>query len=196
MRISLKAKVEESLVDLSQHKNSRTAWLKRWQGQCILLCSQLSWTMLVEDRLKLIKQMKDLKEELASLLEEVVKMVRGDLSALERMTLSALITLEVHNVDIVAELITQRCNSLTDFDWLSQLRYYVGAEKNVTVEMVMTKIDYGFEYLGNTPRLVITPLTDRCYRTLMSALFLNLGGALKDQLELVRQRLLKILQRL
>lgn len=177
MRISLKARVEEALVDLSQHKNSRKAWLRRWQGQCILLCSQFSWTMLVEDRLKLIKQMKDLKEELALLLEEVVKMVRGDLTTIERITLSALITLEVHNVDIVTELINQRCNSLTDFDWLSQLRYYVGSEKSVSVEMVMTKLDYGFEYLGNTPRLVITPLTDRCYRTLMSALFLNLGGA-------------------
>ena len=78
--------------------------------------------------------------------------------------------------DVVTKLYEDRVNSATDFQWISQLRYCFENER-VVVKMITTEVPYGYEYLGNTGRLVITPLTDRCYRTLMGAIKLNLGGS-------------------
>jgi len=68
----------------------------------------------------------------------------------DRLTLGALITLDVHARDVVQQLVDANVAHTTDFEWASQLRYYW--RDNVWVEMVQACIAYGYEYLGNTPR--------------------------------------------
>lgn len=66
------------------------------------------------------------------------------------------------------------------FEWFSQLRFYWDREiDDCIIRQTNTHFLYGYEYNGNSGRLVITPLTDRCYITLTTALHLFRGGSPK-----------------
>ena len=110
-------------------------------------------------------------------MEGLVNLVRQEISKLQRCTLEALVVLDVHAKDVVQNtLIDAGVSSPNDFAWLKQLRY-IWEDNDVVVKITNSVMSYNHEYLGNSPRLVITNLTDRCYITLCGAIYLNYGGA-------------------
>ena len=118
--------------------------------------------------------MKALRKKQQSKLMKLTDIIRSPLSKIDFKKIVALITVEVHARNVIERMVKRGCASVDDFEWLSQLRFYW--EDDCIIRQTNTTFKYGYEYLGNNGRLVITPPTDRCYMTLTTALHLRRGS--------------------
>eukprot|EP00945_MAST-04E_sp_MAST-4E-sp1_P004103 g4103.t1 len=190
MRITIKDQIKAAIEQYPQIP--RRDWSLNWPGQVILNVSMLYWTKEVEASIdkKGLEGLKEYKILLDKQIGVIVEMVRGKMTKQQRTLIRALCTLDVHAKNSVQEMIEQKVDRKDAFEWLSQLRFtwdnkpddynrYGDTEEphNLIARILNASQMYGYEYIGNQGRLVVTPLTDRCYRTLMGAVSLMFGGA-------------------
>jgi dynein heavy chain len=106
-----------------EDESPRVDWVKKWPAQTVLGVNMIRWTIKAEDAIN-NGTIKDYVQDLVLELKDVVGLVRTDLSALDRLTLSALVTIDVHNKDVVQSLVDENCSNIQDFSWIAQMRYY------------------------------------------------------------------------
>lgn len=74
----------------------------------------------------------------------MVALVRGELTPLQRLTMGALIVLDVHNLNVVEDFLKKNISSTRDFEWIKQMRYYL-EDDFIKVKMVQSIFPYGYE---------------------------------------------------
>ena len=160
----------------------RKDWVLKHPGQVVATVAQIQWCSSTEDAIGEMLEnrlaLQTWKEKNDKQIEHLTYHVRSNLTDLQRHVIVALITTDVHARDIVDELRAAQVLTINDFNWQKQLRYYFDAElpQVCRIEQIQARLNYGGEYMGATSRLVITPLTDRCWITITGALHIKLGA--------------------
>ena len=169
-------------------------------AQIILLTLAINYVREVEatfDKIKATNDPKALAEynqQQKDQLSDLVRLTQGNLDKEHRTRIMVCITMDAHGRDIVAKLVREQVTEVTSFQWQSQLKHKFRVPpahashlardphlredgKRAEIAICDAILPYDYEYLGNGPRLVITPLTDRIYVTATQALNLKMGCA-------------------
>lgn len=165
------------------NEKKREEWVFDWPAQPALCTTQILWTEEVNIAFAKLEEgyensMRDYQKKQIMQLSSLIELLLGDLTPGDRQKIMTICTIDVHSRDVVAKMIQQKIESSASFAWQSQLRHRWDKEDvDCFANICDAEFRYDYEYLGNTPRLVITPLTDRCYITLTQSLHLIMGGA-------------------
>lgn len=161
--------------------SERIDWAMNWSQMIVLVVANIFWTSDIHS--SLLQQNRDLlksvRDEIKNNLDDITDVIRSpDITHLNRLTLKTLCIQDVHARDVTQKLIANKSRNIDDFEWLAQLRYY-WIDKEVELRIFTANIPYGYEYLGNFQRIIMTPLAERCYRTILLAYQHHLNAAVE-----------------
>lgn len=186
-------------------KNSGPAfntWMSDIPGQMQIASIQIEWTLLCQTAIaevynsndkKKEKEVKEkgkkvkkdfwrmAKERIDDYVVELPKLIKNFDKRYIKLRIESLIVIQVYHRDVIENL-EGHVQSDKDFEWTKYLRFVreEGPSKEihaVRIEQGNAHFYHGWEYQGNNGRLVMTPLTDRCYLTLTNAMHFKRGGA-------------------
>eukprot|EP00755_Sulcionema_specki_P016551 Sspe_Gene.10436::Locus_3490_Transcript_1_1_Confidence_1.000_Length_5354::g.10436::m.10436/K10414/DYNC2H, DNCH2; dynein heavy chain 2, cytosolic len=148
----------------------------KFPSQLLCLAEQIHFTSQAEAAIQ-GSQLEGFKQQLLGKLKTNTESQAALEDRVSDLKMKSIVMDLIHSIDVVEQLIENKVKSCTDWYWQKQLRFtMVEEEMPCKVHMVDATFDYTFEYQGNVPKLVHTPLTDKCYLTLTQGMHLGYGG--------------------
>ena len=168
------------------HPNDLVNYVHTYPAQIALLGVQLVWTASCDATLQNLKgdktmiattlrQAKNILDSLVTLSSDTA------LQQLERAKLEAMITAQIHQLDIVVNIsrTLKKMRGASDFEWQRNLRCnWRGEHDDIYISIADAEFRYGLEYVGCVERLVVTELTDRIYISCAQAMTMHYSSAL------------------
>ena len=175
MKLTIRENLERALTAYKD-KSSFLDWVLKHShpAQCLHAACSVEWTRGVEKCLNSLEDLSKYRDQMNNEIMDLCESVKANNS--EYKLIGYILVRHVHRKDIV-ELLLKGEDSQREREnlWKLQLRTY-WENGDCYSKCLHSTIKHSYEYIGNPACLVRTPLTDRAYRSIMTAQMLGMGS--------------------